>query len=111
MVDFGFKLSSSNRIDLDSCDSDLFLKLKAESGTIKQCIACGSCASSCSAANFTGVNFRKTILLIERGKNEEAKELIKGCMLCGKCTLVCPRGINTREIILSINQYYKKERF
>ncbi|PKP00468.1 MAG: (4Fe-4S)-binding protein [Bacteroidetes bacterium HGW-Bacteroidetes-8] len=111
MVNFGFKLSSSKRIDLDSSDSDLFLKLKAESGTITQCIACGSCASSCSAGNFTPVNFRKAILLIERGRNEEAKELIKGCMLCGKCTLVCPRGINTREIILSINQYYKKERF
>ncbi|MDP3436850.1 MAG: 4Fe-4S dicluster domain-containing protein [Bacteroidales bacterium] len=111
MVDFGFELSSSKRIDLDSFDSDLFLKLKAESGKITECIACGSCTSSCSAGIFTLVNFRKTILLIERGKNEEAIELIKGCMLCGKCTLVCPRGINTREIILSINQYYKKERF
>jgi len=111
MVDFGFKLSSSNRINLDNYDSDLFLKLKGESGEITRCIACGSCTSTCSAGSFTPVNFRKAILLIERGKNQEAKELIKSCMLCGKCTLVCPRGINTREIILSINQYYKKERF
>jgi heterodisulfide reductase subunit C len=25
------------------------------------------------------------------------------CMLCGKCQLVCPRGVNLRNLILSIH--------
>ena len=30
-------------------------------------------------------------------------------MLCGRCLLVCPRGINTRHLILSIGKVYKLE--
>jgi heterodisulfide reductase subunit C len=25
------------------------------------------------------------------------------CFFCGKCQLVCPRGVNLRNLILSIN--------
>lgn len=31
------------------------------------------------------------------------KELAK-CMLCGKCTLVCPRGLNLRPIIMNMRK-------
>jgi Fe-S oxidoreductase len=31
---------------------------------------------------------------------------LKSCMLCGKCYIVCPRGINTRHLILSICKIY-----
>jgi Fe-S oxidoreductase len=31
---------------------------------------------------------------------------LKSCMLCGKCHIVCPRGINTRHLILSICKIY-----
>ena len=40
------------------------------------------------------------------GKEEDAKEFLKGCLLCGKCTMVCPRAINTRHLILSILKIY-----
>ena len=32
-------------------------------------------------------------------------EELSKCMLCGKCRLVCPRGINTREIVLTIKKH------
>ena len=36
----------------------------------------------------------------------QAVEELKGCQFCGKCTMVCPRGINTRHLILSILKIY-----
>jgi heterodisulfide reductase subunit C len=27
-------------------------------------------------------------------------------MLCGKCTLACPRNVNTRNVILQIRKYF-----
>lgn len=106
---FGFKLSPSSRIDMDSADRSLFEKILKEQPDIIQCIACGSCAASCTAGNYTKVNLRKVIVLLDRGCNKEAKDLLKGCMLCGKCSLVCPRGLNTRNIIFKINQLIKIE--
>ena len=37
------------------------------------------------------------------------ERLLKCCMLCGKCSMVCPRGINTRHLILSICKIYKED--
>ena len=37
---------------------------------------------------------------------DKALDLLKSCQLCGKCTMVCPRGINTRHLILSIAKIY-----
>ncbi len=108
MIDFGYSLTPSSRIDLDKIDK---LKLKRLFGTepdMYKCIACGSCAASCSAGNFSQVNLRRVILLLERGMDNQALKLIEGCMLCGKCTLVCPRGINTRNIIRNILKIYKE---
>ncbi|MBQ3174194.1 MAG: 4Fe-4S binding protein, partial [Alistipes sp.] len=31
-------------------------------------------------------------------------EELNKCMLCGKCRLVCPRGINTRAMIMLIKR-------
>jgi heterodisulfide reductase subunit C len=30
-------------------------------------------------------------------------------MLCGKCQLICPRGINTRHIVLAIHKNSKTQ--
>ena len=35
--------------------------------------------------------------------------MLQACMLCGKCTMVCPRGINTRHLILSLCRIYKEK--
>ena len=110
MIDFGYKLTPSSKIDLDRTSSSLHTTLFTLSPDTLKCIGCGSCVASCSAGKVTEMSLRRAILLIDRGLEEEALSLINGCMLCGKCKMVCPRGINTRDIVLIINEAQKKRR-
>ena len=110
MTDFGFKLSPSSAIDLDKVDLTLYDRLAAMEPDVRICMACGSCSASCTAAPFSGMSVRKVILAIQRGKEKEAASMLSGCMLCGKCTMVCPRGINTRHLILSLCRIYGAEK-
>jgi succinate dehydrogenase/fumarate reductase-like Fe-S protein len=41
-------------------------------------------------------------MLIKRGETDQVIQKLQKCMLCGKCTLVCPRGVDTRRMILSL---------
>ena len=109
MIDFGYSLTPSSSIDLNNESTSLHTTLFTLSPDIAKCIGCGSCVASCSARRINGTTaLRQTILLIDRGMEDEALSLIKECMLCGKCRIVCPRGINTRDIILVINELLKK---
>ena len=38
------------------------------------------------------------------GEYQGAYEEMNKCMLCGKCRLVCPRGINTRGVVMLIKR-------
>jgi heterodisulfide reductase subunit C len=49
------------------------------------------------------------LLGLQRGKVDEVSRMLSACMLCGKCTMVCPRGIKTRRLILTVSKLYKKE--
>ena len=109
MTDFGFKLSPSSAIDLDKVDLSLYRRLAELEPDLRICMACGSCSAACTAAPFTGMSVRKVILALQRGKEKEAAKMLSGCMLCGKCTMVCPRGINTRHLILSLCRIYGAE--
>ena len=104
MADFGFSLHPSSSIDLDNADKRLYKIVSEFEPDIKKCIACGSCTASCSASNLTKVSFRQAILKLDRGLSEEAVMLLKGCMLCGKCQLICPRDVNTRKIIQNLKR-------
>jgi len=91
-------------MDLGKVDDGRFAELcKIESGA-GICIGCGSCSASCPAGRLSGMSVRKVLLSLQRGK--DVREMVQGCMLCGKCTMVCPRGINTRNLILSICRLY-----
>lgn len=107
---FGFKISPSSTINLDKIDLTRFNELCRLEPDVLKCMACGSCSSTCTAAQFSGMSLRKVILYLQRGKDNDALKLMKNCMLCGKCTMVCPRGINTRHLILSICRIYKEEK-
>lgn len=102
MEKFGFVIQNNKSIDLDKCDKSLFNRILTKEADILKCIACGCCTASCTAGNFTDVSFRRIILLLERGDIELVKKMTSECMLCGKCILVCPRGINTRNILKEI---------
>jgi len=75
--------------------------------TLGICMSCGSCAGTCSVSQFEYFSFRKTILLLQRGELDGLKNEISKCMFCGKCTLVCPRGVNTRHILSLLGEYIK----
>lgn len=109
MNGFGFKLSPSSAINLDKVDRGLFDELCIIEPDALRCMACGSCSATCTASAHSGMSVRKVLLNLQRGKIEKVAEMISGCMLCGKCTMVCPRDINTRRVILTISRLYKKE--
>ncbi|MGM9775004.1 MAG: 4Fe-4S dicluster domain-containing protein [Candidatus Egerieousia sp.] len=104
MIDFGFKLSPSSRIDLDKVDRTLLKRIADMEPDFKKCMACGSCSATCSAGAYKATSMRRAILALQNGLTNKALEELESCMLCGKCTLVCPRGINTRHLILSIQK-------
>lgn len=109
MIDFGYGISPSSAIRLDSFDRSKFEELCQAEPDVAKCMACGSCAASCPTAGHSDMNLRKVILMLGRGMEKEALSMTGHCMLCGKCILVCPRGINTRHLILSIIKTYRKK--
>jgi len=106
-MDFGFKISPSAAIDLDKVDLTLYNKLVELEPDALKCMACGSCSATCTAQPWSGMSVRKVLLALQRGR--DVSGMLSGCMLCGKCTMVCPRGINTRHLILSLCRIYDKE--
>ena len=68
MIDFGYGLTPSATLKIETVDNPSFEKLHELEPDVSKCIA-----------------------------------------FCGKCLLVCPRGINTRHLILSIGKVYKLE--
>ncbi|OFX72808.1 MAG: (4Fe-4S)-binding protein [Bacteroidetes bacterium GWE2_29_8] len=102
MKNFGFSINEDRQIDFDKRDDRLYKYICKEEPSFVTCIECGSCGATCSAGNFTTFSLRKINTSIKRGLMDIVREDIKKCMLCGKCQLVCPRGINTRNVLIKI---------
>lgn len=100
MTDFGFKINPSSTIDMDKVDRTLYERLAQSNPDIRSCMSCGSCGATCTASAFSNMSFRRVVLALERGMNPD--KMLSCCMLCGKCLMVCPRGINTRHAILTL---------
>lgn len=109
MNKFGFILSPSSSINIDKVNRDLFDKLCSIEPSARYCMACGSCSATCTVAKYSGMSVRKILLNLQRGKEDEVVKMISTCMLCGKCKMICPRGINTRHLILTLSRIYRKE--
>ncbi len=108
-MDFGFSLSPSSAVNLDNTDQSLYERLCRREPTTRTCMACGSCSASCTVAQNSGMSVRKVILGLQRGQYREVEKMLSHCMLCGKCTMVCPRGVNTRHLILELCRLYGNE--
>jgi heterodisulfide reductase subunit C len=102
MTDFGFVIHKDSTLDLDRSNMSIAREVLEKEPSLHKCIQCGSCTGTCSTEAFTDYNFRKIHLLLRRGEVTMLKNAIEKCMLCGKCQLVCPRGVNTRNVILQI---------
>lgn len=109
MNKFGFALTPSSRIDLDKFNKEKFASLVKLEPDVVKCMACGSCTASCTAGKFTKTSVRSAILALQNGQEKEALDMLKGCLLCGKCSMVCPRAINTRHLIISICKIYQEK--
>ncbi len=109
MNKFGFALTPSSRIDLDKFNKEKFALLVKLEPDVLKCMACGSCTASCTAGKFTRTSVRSAILALQNGQEKEALDMLKGCLLCGKCSMVCPRAINTRHLIISICKIYQEK--
>ncbi len=107
MESFGFTISKGRQIDFESNNRRIAEYIFEKEPSFRLCIECGGCSATCTTGNFTGFSLRELHILIKRGENDYARQHIKKCMLCGKCTLVCPRGVNTRNIVTLIKQAFQ----
>jgi heterodisulfide reductase subunit C len=103
-VNFGYSISTPRSIDLDRNDLGTACETGRALPEFRSCIACGGCTATCTAGNLTSFNFRMVQTLVRRGEYTGAWRELGKCMLCGKCRLVCPRGINTRGVIMLIKR-------
>jgi heterodisulfide reductase subunit B len=110
MKEFGFSITKDRQIDYDQNDQRLLNFVLENEPSFIVCISCGGCTATCSAGNLIDFNIRKLNILLRRGETEDLEREINKCMLCGKCMLVCPRGINTRNVILKIKEAIQKFR-
>lgn len=60
-----------------------------------QCIHCHICRKNCSFLEKYQIDI---------GDRDRLRELAYHCFLCGKCTAVCPKGIDGRELILTMRR-------
>ena len=108
MINFGYSISKQRVIDLDKNSSTFADEVAGLEPSFNICINCGTCAATCSANNFTEFGLRKIMLSVKRGEIENVSDEIQKCMLCGKCMLICPAGVNTRNVLISINKVCRK---
>lgn len=98
-MDFGFTISKPRAISLDEMDPVLRDRVIARERTMLLCIGCGSCTATCTAGQFEPFSLRQVQHLVRRGEYDQARQSLTRCMLCGKCRMACPRGVNTRGVI------------
>jgi len=103
-VNFGYTVTADRQIDYDANNHDFGKKIAHAEPTLNLCISCGTCAATCTAGQFTDFSLRQIILLVRRGEIKGLEKEVSKCMLCGKCQLVCPRNISTRNLIIQISK-------
>lgn len=108
MERFGFSISKGRQIDYDANSRHIAEFISEREPSFKACIECGCCSATCTTGNFTSFSLRELQILLKRGENDKVRENISKCMLCGKCTLVCPRGVNTRNVVTLARQAFQK---
>jgi heterodisulfide reductase subunit C len=104
MPDFGYTIAKTRLIDLDTNELGKVRRLENAVLSFKRCVNCGACAATCSAGLFSDFDIRKVHSLFRRGQYHELDKTLLFCMLCGKCTLVCPRDVNLRAMIINMRQ-------
>ncbi|HRR16677.1 MAG TPA: 4Fe-4S dicluster domain-containing protein [Bacteroidales bacterium] len=105
---FGYTLSEPRVIDYEANNRQIAEYIFDHEPTFRLCIECGACAATCTAGQFMTFSLRELNVLLKRGENDIPRQRIKNCMFCGKCILVCPRGVNTRGVIFHAREAFRK---
>jgi heterodisulfide reductase subunit C len=108
MSKFGYTISKQRVIDYDSNSREIAAFVFKNEPSFRLCIECGGCSAACTAGKFSSFSLREMNILIKRGENDKPAAKLKECMLCGKCILVCPRGVNTRNVVFAAREAFKK---
>lgn len=101
---WGYSIAKSQSIVYDQNDRTIINYVLEQEPSLRTCMACGGCTSTCSAGNLVPFNIRRLNTLLQRGEYAQVKKEIYNCMLCGKCTIVCPRGVNIRNVVLKTRE-------
>lgn len=109
MVDFGFNISSPRSVDLDKANMNKRDQLLERVPSYSLCIGCGGCSATCTAQDFVKFSIRQAHIAFSRGQYDGLAKQLDKCMLCGKCMLVCPRGVNTRSLIINMRKLLEEE--
>lgn len=109
-MNWGYSIPKTRQINYDTNDKSVSDYMVSKVPSCKLCIGCGGCTATCTAGNFTEFNIRQFQMLIKRGENEEVKKNLHKCMLCGKCLIVCPRGVDTRKMIIALMEQLLNEK-
>ncbi|MBP8849988.1 MAG: 4Fe-4S dicluster domain-containing protein [Breznakibacter sp.] len=104
MINFGYATKKSNQVSLDASLPHFDKRWEAMLESSAQCIQCGCCSGSCASPYEGKVSFREVVALWRRGLTSEANDVLKNCINCSKCQLVCPSNVESRKIIYSILQ-------
>jgi len=96
---FGFSISRTRLMNYDTSDRKVREYVTLREASFRLCFACGGCTAACTAGQHTTFNLRRMNNLIRRGEIAPLLDEVTRCMLCGKCLLVCPRGVNTRNVV------------
>lgn len=95
---------------IDVNNNNLFYnELIKREPSIKNCVGCGKCVATCEAALHTDFSMRKVIYKVRRADTKNINKLTRYCMFCSKCFNICPQGVNTKNIILLINELSYRE--
>jgi heterodisulfide reductase subunit C len=105
---FGFSILKERHIDYDSNDRSIAEYISEREPSFRLCIECGCCSAACTTGSYTRFSLRELQILLKRGENDFVRDNISKCMLCGKCILVCPRGVNTRNVIMLAREAFQK---
>lgn len=110
MPDFGFSIKKPRSENLDMAAKAKYEEFARRVPSFRRCFQCGCCSATCSARQFTEFNIRRVHTMFRRGNTEDLSDELKKCMLCGKCTLVCPRGVNLRQLIITMRKMLEEEK-
>lgn len=106
MNPWGFSIPAKREVDNDTARTLAWQHILQSEPSLGNCIACGQCAATCTRQGKRFAGMRLLILCLARGENQQAAELAMECQLCGKCSLVCPRGVHLRKLSLEVKKFF-----